>query len=236
MKKRAASLSQATWDGYEDDVLFLNKLYNEGLISPDFALDTSGLLCGDITSGKAGGCTCNNDHPIRVSPGLLASLYAYEPDAKLSPLNCFVPVHSRHPEAAVIYPDWLCEYRTIHFLQNIACTLALNGQYLDQAELLIKAQATSCQGYADLFEAMYNVGNQDLILGTNVHFDRVLPANAQYNTALVAFHKEMLTRCTMARPEACAALWESLVKEYMDMGGQDVEDEKLAAWDAAHAE
>lgn len=236
MKKRAASLSQVTWDGYEDYVLFLNKLYNEGLISPDFALDTSGLLCGDITSGKAGGCTCNDDHPIRASPGLLASLHAYEPDAKLSALNCFESVYSRHPEAAVMHLDWLCEYSTIHFLQNIDYTLTLNGQYLDQEELLIKAQATSYQGYADLFGAMYNVGNQDLILGTNVHFDRVLPANSQYNTALVAFHKEMLTRCTMARPKACAALRESLVKEYMDMGGQAVEDEKLAAWDAAQAE
>lgn len=281
--------AQVTWDGYEDYVLFLNKLYNEGLISPDFALDTSDLLYGDITSGKAGGYTYNYDHPIRVSPGLLASLQAYEPDAKLSPLNCFesvtdptkyyhesyspaglhcfVPVYSQHPEAAVMYLDWLCEYSTIYYLQNgiegmtyelnedgipivldvegdyhfnsmqnIDYTLTLNGQYLDQEELLIKAQATSYQGYADLFEAMYNVGNQDLILGVNVHFDRVLPANSQYNTALVAFHKEMLTRCTMAKPEECAALWESLVKEYMDMGGQAVQDEKQAAWDAAHAE
>lgn len=278
-----------TWEGYEDYVLFLNKLYNEGLISPDFALDTSDLLYGDITSGKAGGYTYNYDHPIRVSPGLLASLQAYEPDAKLTPLNCFesvtdptkyyhesyspaglqcfVPIYSQHPEAAVMYMDWLCEYDTIFFLQNgiegmtyelnedgipvvidvdgeyhfnsmqnIDYTLPLNGQYLDQEDLLIKAQATSYQGYADLYEEMYVVGNTDLILGTNVHFDRVLSANSQYNTALSDYHKEMLTKCTMASPDECATMWESMVEEYMSMGGQAVQDEKLAAWDAMHAE
>lgn len=282
-----ACKAQPTWDGYEDYVLFLNKLYNEGLISPDFALDTSDLLYGDITSGKAGGYTYNYDHPIRVSPGLLASLRAYEPEAKLSALNCFesvtdstkyyhesyspaglqcfVPIYSKHPEAAVMYMDWLCEYETIYFLQNgiegltydlnedgipvvkdvegeyhfnsmqnIDYTLPLNGQYLDQEELLIKAQATSYQGFADLFEDMYNVGNTDLILGVNVHFDRVLEANSQYNTALTAFHKEILTKAVMASPDDCAKLWESLVEEYMNMGGKAVEEEKFAAWDAMH--
>ena len=123
-----------------------------------------------------------------------------------------------------------------HFnsMQNIDYTLPLNGQYLDQEELLIKAQATSYQGFADLFEDMYNVGNTDLILGVNVHFDRVLEANSQYNTALTAFHKEMLTKAVMASPDDCAKLWESLVEEYMNMGGKAVEEEKFAAWDAMH--
>ena len=44
----------------------------------------------------------------------------------------------------------------------------------------------------------------------------------------------MLTKAVMASPDDCAKLWESLVEEYMNMGGKAVEEEKFAAWDAMH--
>lgn len=138
--KTLATVPHELWDGYEDYVLFLNKLYNEGLISPDFALDDSNLLWGAVSSGQAGMYTYNYDHPIRVSPGILSSLQAHEPDAKLSPLNCFesvtdsskyyhemyapngifcfVPVYAKNPEAAVMYLDWLTDMDVLYFLQN----------------------------------------------------------------------------------------------------------------------
>jgi len=140
--KTLATVPDIMWEGYEDYVLFLNKLYSEGLISPDFALDTQGmdLFWGDVSSEIAGGYTANYDHPIRVSPGILSALHAYEPEAKLSPLNCFesvtdpakyyhamyapngifcfIPVYAKNPEAAVMYLDWLCDLDTLYFLQN----------------------------------------------------------------------------------------------------------------------
>ncbi|MGN1021479.1 MAG: extracellular solute-binding protein [Aristaeellaceae bacterium] len=286
-----ACMAWPSLPGYKDYALFLNQMYNEGLISPDFALDTSDLLYNDITAGKAGGYTYNYDHPIRVSPGILSALQTYEPDAKLSVLNCFesvtdptkyyhamyaayglmnfIPVYSQHPEAAMMYLDWLCEYDTIYFLQNgvegitydlnedgipvvktpdddnhdktfnsmqnIDYTLLINGQWLDSEEKLMKAQSLSYQGYADLYEPMYIVGNTDPIT-TNWHFETVLSADAQYTTSLVAFEKELLTKVTMAKPEEASALFDQLLAQYMSMGGQAVQDEKLAAWDAAHAE
>ena len=288
-ERTLACVPQVKWNGYKDYVVFLNKLYHEGLISPDFATDNDDTMYGYVTSGKAGGYTYNYDHPIRVSPGILSSLRAYEPDAKLSPLNCFesvtdstkyyhesyspaglqifIPVYATEDQAkaAVMYLDWLCDADTIYFLQNgiegetydlneegipvvkdvegdwhfnsmqnIDYTLTVNGQYLADESLLIAAQATSYQGLADLFEEEYIVGNTDLILGTNVHFDRVLEANSMYNTSLVAFQRELLTKCTMADPDQCEALFDSLVEEYMEMGGQAVMEEKLAAWDANH--
>lgn len=127
-------------EGYKDFALFLNQMYNEGLISPDFALDKADLLFNDITAGKAGMYQYNYDHPIRVSPGLLAALQSFEPDAKLTAVQCFesatdptkyyhgmyganglnvfIPVYSQQPEAAMMYLDWLCQYDTIYFLQN----------------------------------------------------------------------------------------------------------------------
>ncbi len=139
-EKTLATVPDILWDGYEDYVVFMNKLYNEKLISPDFALDDSDLQFGDVSSGRAGGYTYNSDHPIRVSPGILATLQATEPDAQLAPLNCFesvtdptkyyhtmyapngifnfIPVYSKNPEAAVMYLDWLTNMDTLYFLQN----------------------------------------------------------------------------------------------------------------------
>lgn len=272
------------WEGYEDYVLFMNKLYNEGLVSPDFALDTAGsdLFHGEVTSGAAGGYTMNYDHPIRVSPGILAALQAQEPEAKLSPLNCFesvvdgkyyhesyqpngifnfIPIYSKHPEAAVMYMDWMTQMDTLYFLQNgeegvhhtlnedgipvlldvqderkfnsmqnLDYTLLTNGQEFSDPAMKIKAQALSYQGYADLFEPMYTISNEELVtVGT--HFDVIIKADSQYNTSLTAFKKELLTKSVMAKPEDCLNVFYTLREQYMKDGGQAVMDEKIAAWE-----
>lgn len=279
-----ATVPDVAQEGFADYILWLNKLYNEGLISPDFALDTSNINISDASSGKAGAYEANYDHPIRVSPGVQASLNAIDPDALFAPVNCFesvldptkyyhpqyapngifviVPIFSKHPEAAVMYLDWLSQYPTIFFLQNgvegltydlnedgipvvknvegeyhfnsmqnLDYTLTVNGQYLDNPELLIKAQATSYQGYAHLYEEIYNVGMTDPIVN-GFHFDKVLEADSQYNTSLQALKKEMYAKCMMAKPEDCLALYEQLLADYMAQGGQAVMEEKMAVWDA----
>ena len=277
-------------EGYEDYLLFLNTLYREGLVSPDFALNNDEALWSEVTSGKAGGYTGNYDHPIRVSPGILSSLQAYEPEAMLRPADCFesatdptkyyhpvyaaagllnfIPVYSQHPEAAIMYLDWLCQYDTIYFLQNgidgitsdlnedgipvvkdvdeahhdmvynsmqnIDYTLLVNGQWLDTPEKTMKSQALSYQGYADLFEEEYVVGNRDAILG-GFHFDVPLENNSKYSTTLASYEQEILVKCTMAASaEECSALYKDMLQQYMEMGGQAVMEEKYAAWDAAH--
>ena len=286
-----ATKPQELWDGYEDFCVFLNMLYNEGLISPDFATDTiSGEQVNqDITSGVAGGYGANYDHPIRVTPGLLAGLQAQEPGAKLSVLNCFesvtdptkfyhlaynrdgllnfIPVWSDddHAKAAIMYLDWLCEYNTIFTLQNgvegvtynlnedgipvlipgvegdmkfnsmqnLDYTLLVNGQWLDTDEKTMKAQALSYQGYADEYADMYEVGNQDLI-PQSFTIRTSLPAEAQYNTTLKDFHREILVRCAMCKPEEVHDLFQQLKQEYLNRGGQAVMDERTAAWDMEH--
>lgn len=276
-------------EGYKDYALFLNQLYNEGLISPDFALDKADLLFNDLTAGKAGVYQYNYDHPIRVSPGILAALQSFEPEAKLTALQCFesaadptkyyhgmygahglnnfIPVYSQQPEAAMMYLDWLCQYDTIYFLQNgiegitydldedgipvvktpdeanhdktfnsmqnLDYTLLINGQWLDEQDKLIKAQAKSYQGYADLYEDMYVKNHVDPI-NTGWTFEVVLEADAQYGTSLADFEKEMLTKVTMAKPEEAGALFDQLLEQYKAMGGQAVYEEKIAAWDAAN--
>ena len=283
-EKTMATVPDILWEGYDDYIVFLNKLYNEGLMSPDFALDTSELFMGDVSAGTAGGYGANYDHPIRVSPGILGALQAQEPDAKLSPLNCFesvidgkyyhlgyapngifsfIPVYSKHPEAAVMYLDWLTMPDTLAFLQrgeegvhhelneegipvmldvqderrynsmqNIDFTLLTNGQEFADPSMMIKAQALSYQGYADLYEPMYNIFNADLIKYV-FHFDVILPADSQYNNALTQFKKELVTKSVMAKPEDCLTVFKELCDQYMKDGGQAVMDEKIAAWDNA---
>ena len=118
-------------------------------------------------------------------------------------------------------------------MQNLDYTLLVNGQWLDTDEKTMKAQALSYQGYADEYAAMYEVGNQDLI--PQIFKIRAsLPAEAQYNTTLKDFHREILVRCTMCKPEELDGLYDAYVKQYLSEGGQEVWDEKVAAWDAAH--
>ena len=116
-------------------------------------------------------------------------------------------------------------------MQNLDYTLTVNGQYLDDPSLLMKAQATSYQGFASLYEEMYDVGTTDPIVNS-FHFDTVLEADSQYNTSLMALKKEMYVKCMMAKPEECLSLYQELLANYMAQGGQAVMDEKIAAWDA----
>ncbi|MBQ6384139.1 MAG: hypothetical protein IJJ42_11210 [Clostridia bacterium] len=118
-------------------------------------------------------------------------------------------------------------------MQNLDYTLLINGQWLDTEEKTMKAQALSYQGYADEYADMYEVGNQDLI-PQSFKIRASLPAEAQYNTTLKDFHREILVRCAMCKPEEVHDLFQQLVQEYLNRGGQAVMDERTAAWDIEH--
>lgn len=285
-EKTLATVPDILWDGYEDYVLFLNKLYNEKLISPDFALDASNLLWNAVSSGQAGGYTYNYDHPIRVSPGVLSALQAYEPEAKLSPLNCFesvtdptkyyhgmyapngifcfVPVYAKHPEAAVMYMDWLTQMDTLYFLQNgeegvhhilneegvpvvqdVQDERKYNSMQNIDYTLLTNGQQFEDSAIALKAQALSYQNYADLFepmydvfmtdpITTNFHFDVVLKADSQYGTSLTAFKRELLTKATMAAPEECLKVFHELRHQYMKDGGQAVMDEKTAAWENMH--
>jgi len=118
---------------------YLNKLYNEGLISPDFALDKDGKkLEQDISNGKVGFFNYNIGYPYNASPGLAAALKKNIPDAELIPCDPFtnyegktpkriynpngwyvmVPKTSKAAVEAVKYLDWMSNPDVIYFLQN----------------------------------------------------------------------------------------------------------------------
>lgn len=118
------------YPGFKEGIRFLNKMYNAGLIDPQFPLYKDFSPCDDlIARGFVGAFTANYDYPIRTSPGVYNNLKKNVPGAELVPVDCFenpqgkyfkqiyppigiynfVPASSKNVEAAVKYFDFLCE-------------------------------------------------------------------------------------------------------------------------------
>jgi putative aldouronate transport system substrate-binding protein len=125
--------------GNKEALRFLNKLYNEKLLSPDLAIDKTGKQAdGDVTNGKAGFFCSLWDYPYRLSPGIYTTLKKNVPTAVLTPVDTFknyagkylksvwppygmfimIPKTSKNAEQAMKYIDWLAKPETLFYLQN----------------------------------------------------------------------------------------------------------------------
>jgi putative aldouronate transport system substrate-binding protein len=126
--------------GVKEGIKFMNKMYNEELISKEFPLDTQGnIWTADFVSGYAGFMTHNYDYPLRApSPGILVNLQAKRPDALLVPcdpftdkdglttkklsdvagIQMFVPKASESKAGEVVkYLNWMTDPDVLFFLQ-----------------------------------------------------------------------------------------------------------------------
>jgi putative aldouronate transport system substrate-binding protein len=122
--------------GNKEALRFLNKLYNEKLISPDFALDkTAQQVDADVTNGKVGFFSANWDYPLRQN--ISEPLKANVPEASYVPIdtfknyegkykkiaynengvNVFIPKSSENAELAIKYLDWMSNPEVLFFLQ-----------------------------------------------------------------------------------------------------------------------
>jgi putative aldouronate transport system substrate-binding protein len=126
------------YPGYKEGVRFLNKMYNEGLIDPDFPLQAADDPVWDlIKSGRVGAYSHNWDQVYRDSPGMLRDLQKNVPGALLVPIDpftnakgityksahdavgvlYFIPASSKNPLAAMRYLNWLARDENRLFLQ-----------------------------------------------------------------------------------------------------------------------
>ncbi|UKS26910.1 extracellular solute-binding protein [Paenibacillus sp. HWE-109] len=122
--------------GNKDALKFLNKLYNEKLISPDFALDkTAKQADADLTNGKIGFFSANWDYPLRQN--ISQPLKANVPTANYVPIDIFqnyegkykkiaynengvnviIPKTSKNAELAIKYLNWMADPKNLFFLQ-----------------------------------------------------------------------------------------------------------------------
>ncbi|WP_336743957.1 extracellular solute-binding protein [Paenibacillus sp. y28] len=116
--------------GHKDAFRFLNKLYNEGLVSPDFALDKDKKkMWQDIMTGKVGMYAEDAGDSYKTTPGVYPILEKNVQGAKLQPIDPYtneegkhakpgyqpagmfimVPKFSKNAEAAVKYLNWMAQ-------------------------------------------------------------------------------------------------------------------------------
>lgn len=122
--------------GHKEALRFLNKLYLEGLMSPDFALDKDKKkLNQDIQTGKVGMFGADSIDPLQETYKNLQSNVAgakltaidpytnstgkhYKPLYKPAGIYIIIPKASKMAVEAVKYLDWMAQKDTLFALQN----------------------------------------------------------------------------------------------------------------------
>jgi putative aldouronate transport system substrate-binding protein len=124
---------------YKEGLRFLNRMWNAGLIDPDFALYKDDMIMNNLCKSGVVGSFCHNwDQIFRDSERLFTDLLKNVPDAEWVAVDCmtssdgithkisydpaglfyFIPRSSRNPEAAMRYLNWLAKYENYHFIQT----------------------------------------------------------------------------------------------------------------------
>lgn len=129
--------------GFKEGIRFLNQMYNDGLISPEFALDGGDydILIEDITTGKVGSFTRNILWPIDKHSGdksLFDLMKENVPEGEWVEVDCFtnqysgktdkpvdnpvlsyvaIPAASEVVDEAVMFLDWLIQPEQLFALQ-----------------------------------------------------------------------------------------------------------------------
>jgi putative aldouronate transport system substrate-binding protein len=95
-----STVSRWVMPGYKDAVRFLNKMFNEGLIGPDFMLDKDGeQYKKSVAQGLVGSVMHNWDDVYRASPGLQAELAKAVPGGLYVPIDPFVNADGKTSKA-----------------------------------------------------------------------------------------------------------------------------------------
>ncbi|MBJ9990986.1 extracellular solute-binding protein [Paenibacillus sp. S28] len=125
--------------GHKEAVRFLNKLYNEGLMSPDFSLDKDEKqVFQDVMTGKVGMYSDNLGNSFNATPGIAKVLTQNVPGAKLVPTDPYtnnagkhlkpeydptgfflmVPAASKRGVEAIKYLDWMAQPDVLNTIMN----------------------------------------------------------------------------------------------------------------------
>ena len=130
-----ACYNEMFWPGYKDGVRFLNQMYNDGLVDPDFMVDTDTsypAMTSLISNGRTLGYGQDNFYRTGVE-----ALYDNNPDAEVvcfildnvygganfvdvyAPTGMYIaiPATCQNPENAVKYLNFLADYDTAKTLQ-----------------------------------------------------------------------------------------------------------------------
>jgi len=125
--------------GYKEGVRFMNRMWNAGLIDPDFGFYTDDQVLNNlIASGRVGAFGHNWDQIFRDAEGLTTNLRMIVPGAEWVVLDAFpnadgvttrisydpaglfifIPRAARNPHGAMRYLNWLAQFENFNFLQT----------------------------------------------------------------------------------------------------------------------
>jgi putative aldouronate transport system substrate-binding protein len=274
--------------GYKEGMRFLNKMYNEGLISPDFALDRDGKQYErDVVQGKVGAFINNYDNPYRQSPGWQAELTKNVSGGLFIPFDPFVNSQGKHVKMkynpnglflvvpvfnkknavnAIKYLDWMASKpdlikqlengeKGIHYLdekdgipmnripfdklpddkkfQWADFSIIVNGYDFGSEEKNIQAASFGYAPYEEYYKQAYKIAMADASFIPR--FDVIIENEAKYRPTLNQKGADIFVKSIVCKPAEFDALYDAMVKEYMDMGGQKIVDEKRVAYKAMTA-
>ncbi|WP_019639801.1 extracellular solute-binding protein [Paenibacillus fonticola] len=235
---------------------FLNQLYHEGLIDPNFHLDRyAQQFQKDLVNGRVGAATPNTIEPVYM--GYLAELQKKDPNAILTPIDPFtdakgkrmkpilentgmyimVPKTSRNAEAAIKYLNWMAQPENYTILQNgiegvtnyFDYCIILNGKYVSSTDEQLNLKANASAPEFETF-ALQSVkyGMNDGIATPRI--PTILPSEMKYSAILNDKNDEIFVKVLTAKPEEFDTVYDQEVAEYMMMGGRQVQEEKHRAY------
>ncbi|TDF98602.1 extracellular solute-binding protein [Paenibacillus piri] len=262
--------------GNKDGYRFLNKLYNEGLISPDFALDKDGKkFQADLVNGQIGFAITNTNEPVYMA--YYSTLQKNVPGATLLPVDPFtnyegkhvktvyhplsahlmIPKSSKRAVEVIKFLNWMSDYKVIFDLQNgtegvtykmgedgiplfldtdeakkvmynyLDYSMLINGKDMGDPEKTLKANAADPK-YKDFTMNSIKIGEQDGQLPAR--FERPIEAQIKYSQTLGDKAVEVYVKSVTAKPADFDKVYDDMVAEYMKIGGKEVMDEQLKAY------
>ncbi|MBS5586707.1 MAG: extracellular solute-binding protein [Clostridiales bacterium] len=173
-----------------------------------------------------------------------------------------VPVFSQHATEAVLYLDWMCDldnwnvinygfegehYELLesgaHDTSKVAddaqprisvgdLAIVYNGNPTPEISKEEKA-FSAAEGLVDTYMAAYDIST----LNSYVPYDfgRTIVSEAEYGASLNEKIGELRVKAITCASEEFDATYDALLAEFLNMGGQEVIDEKTAAYEAKEA-
>jgi putative aldouronate transport system substrate-binding protein len=179
-----------------------------------------------------------------------------------SGVRILVPKTSQRANEAIKYLDWLTDTKVLFFLQNgnegightlvgglpkvnrvegaqmfpsmqnIDYTLILNGVELGDMSKTVKVNAMSYPGLENLYEDCFKLSMRDAYVMPQL--STPVEADGKYGNALKEKAREVYAKTITAKPEDFDKVWDAVTREYLALGGQEVMDQRAAAWKKAH--
>lgn len=281
-----AAYNEMFWPGYKEGVRYLNQLYNEGLVDPEFMTDTDTSYTA-FNNLLSNGRTLAFGQDANAELTGVKALYETDPDAEIvpfyldnvngtqfnriySPTGMYIAIPStcEHPENAIKYLDWLADYdnaKVLHYgfegihyeLQdNKVVTITPTEEEKAASEYdferitcgdLLLVYSGAPYGYEESTEGMDEIKAKmtqlkydsakvaDVGGQADYYFQGILTEADQKYGGLVPNLEESLPRLIACDPAEFDTIYDAVLNEYLEQGGQEIIDEKIALYNELEA-